>query len=271
MAKLTRKMPSFEGVAAGQTATCRLPIGLSFNTLLITYSGATLAQLDAIRLVANGEAIQSITEMSKLDSLNQFDGRAAAAGVIALDLERYGLLTRAGKEVTVVGTGIQDRTVDPNPITTLAIEIDINAAAVSPVLSCKAVQSPAQPAGVVKKVKEFTYTISATGEFQISDLPRKGLINRIFIGNDSTIALSQVKVERDNFTVFERSSAENELIQSDGVRVPQADYWVIDPSEEGYAAEPISLEGVNDFRLYLTATATGQCPVTVEYIAPLEK
>jgi len=266
----SRKMPSFEGVAAGQTATCRLPIGLTYEQLLITYTGATLAQLDAARLVANGEVIQTWTEMTKLDDVNKFDGRAAASGTIVLDLQRFGMLTRAGKEVTNLGTGIQDRTVDPNPITTLQIEIDINSAATTPTLAATAIQSPAAPAGLVKKVKEFTYTVSATGENQVSDLPKKGLINRIIIGNDSTLGISKVVVERDNFKMFERTSAENELIQTDGVRVPQADYWVIDPSELGYSAEPISLDGVNDFRLYITTTGTGQMPITVEYIAPLE-
>ncbi len=105
---LTRKMPSFSGVGAGQTATCRLPIGLSYHNLLLTYSGATLAQLNEGRLVANGEVIQRLVELTKLDTFNQFEGRAAASGVIVLDFDRYNLNTRPARELTKIGTG------DPN-------------------------------------------------------------------------------------------------------------------------------------------------------------
>lgn len=266
----TRKMPSFEGVAAGQTATLRLPIGRTYNQIIVTYGGATLAQLNAARLVANGEIIQRWTELTKLDDINQFDGRAAAAGTIVLDLERYGLITRAGKEVTALGTGITDRAIDPNPVTTLALEIDIDAAAVAPTLSAKAKQSPAQVAGVIKKVKEFTYNAGAAGEFEISDLPKKDLINRVIFGNHVARVYTQLVVERDNFIVFERTVAENEAFQTDGVRVPQAGYVVYDPTEDGYASEGLVTLGVSDLRFKVTVTNAGVIPVTVEYIAPLE-
>jgi len=80
MPKTTRKAPSFEGVAAGQTATARLPIGRTYEQLLIPYSGATLTQLNELRIIANGEVIHRVTELTKLDSMNQFEGRAAANG-----------------------------------------------------------------------------------------------------------------------------------------------------------------------------------------------
>ena len=266
----TRKMPSFEGVAAGQTATLRLPTGRTYHQLLVSYAGATLAQLNAVRLIANGEVIQKITELAKLDILNQFEGRAAAGGVIILDMERYGLLTRAGREVTGLGTGITDRNIDQFPISTLSLEIDIDAAAVGTTLSCKAVQSAARPVQLVKKVREYTYVAGAAGVYEISDIPKRGIINKISFGGHTANVYKSLVVERDNFIVFERTAAENIAAQTDGVRVPQTDYVVYDPTEDGYAAEGLVTQDVSDLRFKLDLTNAGTITVTVETIEPLE-
>ena len=266
----TRKMPSFEGVAAGQTATLRLPIGRSYKQLLVSYAGATLAQINAVRLVANGEVIQKWTEAAKLDVINQFEGRAAAAGVLTLDMERFGLLTRAGREVTILGTGIRDLAIDRNPIVTLALEIDIDAAAVGTTLSCKAVQGAPQPAGLIKKIREYTYVAGAAGVFEISDMPKRGIINKISFGGHTANVYKSLVVERDNFIVFERSVAENETAQADGIRVPQTDYVVYDPTENGYASEGLTTQDVSDLRFKLDLTNAGTITVTTETLEPLE-
>lgn len=263
MPKTTRKMPSFEGVAAGQTATLRMPIGRTYEQLLITYGGATLAQLNEIRIVANGEVIHRITELSKLDSMNKFEGRAAASGVIVFDFNRYKLRTRAGDEFTALGTGVID---DPRKITTLSAEIDIDAAASSPTLSAKAIQSPPQNVGQIIKTRQYTYTAGASGEFEIADLPKGDTINKIYIGNHAANVYTKVVIERDNFIEFERSVAENEAIQTDGVRVPQTDYVVYDPTELGNGSESLATGGVQDLRIRLTLTNAGQVPLTVETI-----
>lgn len=264
--KLSRQMPSFEGVAAGATATLRLPVGLSYEQLLISYAGATLAQLTDIRLVANGKTMMRFAGGSRLDVLNKFDGRGAAAGVLTLDFTRYGLRTRQAEELTVLGTGIAPSQDFPVSLSTLALEIDIAAAAVGPVLSARAMQSAPRPLGLVKQVREYTYNAPAAGEYEISDIPKGPLFNRVFFHSANITAL---RVERDNYTVFERTKAENDLVQADGVRVPQAGVFVFDPTETGLGAESLETLGVHDLRFVLTMSAAGAVPVTVEALAPL--
>lgn len=260
---LTRKMPSFEGVAAGQTATCRLPIGLTYHQILVNYSGVTLAQMDEIRLIANGKTIQRWIGGDVLDAVNQFDGRNAANGVLVLDLERYGLRTRAGVELTAIGTGDKK---DPAPISTLYLEIDINAAATGPVLSAKAIQSGPRPSGPLKQVRVFGYDPAGSGSFEISDLPKLGPIGRVILKSGS---VNSLKIERDGYTVFERATAENEAVQKDGIRVPQAGYWVYDPSETGNGQDALEVAGVQDLRFTLDMAAAGHVDVIVEYLAGL--
>ena len=264
MPKTTRKAPSFEGVAAGQTATARLPIGRTYEQLLIPYSGATLAQLNELRIIANGEVIHRITELSRLDSMNQFEGRSAANGVIVFDFNRYNMRTRASEEYTALGTGNLE---DPFKITTLSCEIDIDGAAVNPSLGpIRMVQSARRPVGEIIKTKQFQYTAGAAGEFEIADLPKTGKINKIYFGNHAANVYTRLVIERDNFIEFDRTTAENEKVQTDGVRVPQADYLVYDPTENGNGDEVMPLAGVQDFRIRLTLTNAGQVPVIVEYI-----
>lgn len=263
---LTRKMPSFSGVGAGQTATCRLPIGLSYHHLLLTYAGATLAQLNELRVVANGEVIHRYVGGSVLDTLNLYEGRAAAGGILVLDFDRYNLNTRDGREFTRLGTGLQvDQ--DPRPISTLNLEVDIDAGAVGTVLSLKAVQSAPSQSGLFKKVRHFTYNAPAAGDYEIADLPRGDLINKVYFNK---AGINSIKIERNGFVIFERTAAENTLIQTDGVRVPQTNYFVFDPTESGYGAEGLVTADTKDLRFTVNVAASGAIPVTVEYIGPLE-
>jgi len=152
-------------------------------------------------------------------------------------------------------------------ITTLSCEIDIDGAAVNPSLGpIRMVQSAPRPVGEIIKTKQFTYTAGAAGEFEIADLPKQGKINKIYFGNRTGVNYSRLVIEVDNFVMFDRTASENDQVQADGVRVPQSDYLVYDPTENGNADETLALAGIQDFRLRLTLGAAGQVPLTVEYI-----
>lgn len=268
MPKLTTKLPSFEGVSAGATATLRMPIGRTYEKLLISYSGVTLAQMQEVRLVANGKTIRRYVGADLMDTINKFDRQNAADGILTLNLSRPGLITKAGREDTLLGTGVRPNEDYPVTITTLQLEIDLAADATSPSLSCKAVQSAPRPLDKVMKLRRFGYAPSASGEFEIADLPRGDLINRIVFESDK---IDSLKIERDNRVIFERTKAENEDIQSNGVRTPQSGYFVYDPTEEGYGSEPLVTANVQDLRIILTMSGADQVPVNVEYIGRMER
>lgn len=268
MPKTTRKTPSFEGVAAGQTATLRCSIGLTFHQLLITFANITLAQMNEIRVLANGETIMRYTSGTQLDAINQYEGRAgaAASNVLTIDFDRYNMRTRAAEEVTALGTGDRE---DENPIVTLTVEIDIDALAAGVTLAAKAIQSASRILGPVKKVRNYRYPGAAIGDHEISDLPKGEIFNKVAFGGHAANAYTALRIERDNFVVFERSVAENEVVQIDGVRTPQADLVVYDPTENGHGAEGLTTARVGDLRFIQTLTNPGVVPVTVESIGPL--
>jgi len=258
--KVTRRMPSWEGVVAGQTATLRMPIGLTYHQLWNEFTGVTLAQMDEIRIVANGQTIQQWDSGTELDRINQYQGRSAAAGILAIDFDRFGLNELVEREFTALGTG---HPADPTPVTTLQVEVDINAAAAASTMASRAVQSIPQPLGLIKKVRRFVYSPTGAIDFEISDLPKGDVINQLFF-QFSANDLNRLRVERDTFIVFDREDQLNERIQADGVRVPQASQFVYDPTEDGVGTEGLITAGVNDLRF--VATMTGAATLTLQCV-----
>lgn len=279
---ITTKVPSPQSVAAGSTATFRLPIGATYEQLLISYSGTDfgLSHMREIRVVGNGKSMMRFATVGSksggqvLDTINKFEGRKAANGVLVLDFNRYGIRTRANEELTGLGTGMKPT--DANykaaggtgvELSTLYLEIDIASDADAPVLSAKAIQSAKRPMGVIKKVRHFIYDATAVGENEISDLPRGDLINKMIIHSDK---VANLKIETDRNERFDRTAAENNVVQTDGVRVPQTGAYVYDPSELGNGSDALPTKNVQDLRLTLLMTAADSVPITVEYLGVLE-
>lgn len=280
--KTTRAMPSFNGVTEGATATLVMPIGLTYHGLLLLRGGTTFTNdhMTELRLLADGREI-GVMSGSDLDDINLFNGLAAAgANLTYLDFERFGLKTRGAVELTAIGTGAPqnlDRETatgqpnpfyNPTPINTLQLQIDL-AGTTAPTLSAKAVQSAAAPLGAILKRRRFFFNPTGSGDFEIPDLPRGDLIDKIWV-KAAADNISRIRLDRDNFRVFDRLTTENDLIQSDGVRVPQTLWNVIDPSERGNGAESIVTAGVNDLRLILTMTGADALTVYVDYLGGLQ-
>lgn len=279
MAKIFRPMPAVDGVVAGGIATLDMPLGLTYHGLLCTMGGTTfdLTYIDTIRLKGNGRDLFSVSG-SDLDTQNLYEGRSSASSTqFYLDFERYGLDTAVGaviadairgRELTAIGTGLPATKENPIQLSTFQAEFEINSSAVAPTLSVKALQSPARNLGYIKKRRKFTYTPGGAVEFEISDLPRGDLIDKIFIKSANNV-ITRVKLERDNFLAFDRTPDENNLIQLDGVRVPQSSWFVVDPSERGRGDEAFVTATVFDFRLKVTVSAADTLTLYVDYLGGL--
>ena len=270
--RFTTKLPSPSGVAAGQTALFKLPIGRTYHNILLTYAmtATALAFQDEMRLVANGKVIQRWVEMATLDTANQFDGLAGAnnttGGSIVIPVgDRLNMQTREAEEFTALGTGDGN---DPNPITDLRLEIDINASAAAITMSALAEQSGPQPSGVIRQVRRFSYAPAAAGEFTIADLPRGNLWNRLFISHTNMTAL---RIERDGFIIFDRTAAQHAIMQAAfGYRTPQSGYFVVDFSEHGYGSEGLVTGApVQDLRVICTMSAADTLVIHTDEMGPL--
>lgn len=267
MSLIEQRVPSPEGVSAGNTATFKCQIGRQYLELQLEYSGVTLAQLTEIRVMANGKAIHTYSGEER-DTMNQYMGMAAANGILRIPFTRSLLKTMAGELETGITTGVPDK--NGRLITAFNIEVDIDAAAAAPSLKLQATQAnpSAGGPGTIMHIKRFRRNLSGAGEFEVSDIPFGGpttlALNRAFIFEGAGQTIDKVKIERNLRSIWERSKALNERLQSDNKRVPQAGLVVVDKTERGYGGDLIDLAGYNDFRYLLTSSGEQSITMLLE-------
>ena len=272
MARITKRMPSPDAVAAGQTANCKLPIGNKFHRVWLGYTGVTLAQITEIRILANAKVIHRYTATER-DKMNRFRGKKAASGYLEIPFDRTDLLTRRGQEETAINTGSRNEE-SGQIITALNIEVDIADAASSPALDVYAEVSDSVPGGpgTMLHVKKHTRSAAGAGEYEVSDLPygdktSMGL-NATFVKPDAN-DIDKILVERGMYKVFERPKALNEFIQKNGERFPQSGWHVIDWTENNFGGNTLNLVGYQDFRYRFDMTGAASLVILSEYMGQL--
>jgi len=281
MTIMTKKLPSFDGVAPGQTATCRVPSGYAFHDFIMRLGGngstkLKVEHLDEIRLIANGIVIQQ-WKGTTLDAANRFDRIAASNwdsqgdyNQITLTCVRNNLKTRLAMETTALAFGALN---DPLPISTLTIEIDLSSSAPQ---GCsiegwyRVSERPnlgGKPS-VLKLERRFVESPSGAGEYDIANLPRTGLISRILISNPEKI--EKVDISADSVQLWNRTRFINEtIIKSLDHRDVQNDFFAIDTTEGGNGQDAFITSGVSDFRLKLYMTGAADLEIMVEYLSTL--
>lgn len=277
--KLTRRAPGVDGnIVGGNTITLRLPIGLTYHQVYIDYDFIKAGPLDCawedavteVRVVGNGKPFW-LVRGSELDIKEQYSGRQAFAdggggGTATIDFDRFNMRTRPAEEFTSIGTGFAG---DPTPLTTLTIEIDLKAAVTGGTVSARLRQSESRALGLFKKLRRYVHSFAGAGTFEIDDYPRGDLINAIY-WFESANDIDRVRLERDDFVMFDRTKELNARIQTDGVRTPQPNLFVYDTAEDGNGTDQLVTRGVNDLRFFMELDGVMDITSLVEYIGGLE-
>jgi hypothetical protein len=257
-------LPSFNSVAAGADATLDIPGGPLYKRLIIEYAGVTLAQLKNIEIRQNGTAFQTYRSGTELNKVDEYYDHATASGYIAIDFEDYDAFTIGGIDMY----GWQTNPLASN-FATGQLKVSIDAGAAAPVLKAyyEAPQSNDGKPRRCRTVRPFEYNNGATGDFEISDLPkgeRYSQLARVFF---HTANISNLKLRLNNVEQFDIPEALNDVMQTDAGRTPDASTFVFDPSAYSHrrTGAIISTVGISDFRFVLTMSGTGAIPVSAEY------
>lgn len=279
--KTTTKLPNPEGVVAGGTATCRIPVGKRIHSLLLNYDyNATtqnVADFNEIRIYANGQVFQRFTGTER-DTLNQFEGRAASVGILEIPFDRKGMLTLAGREETAINTAVADANGIAIKSMYMEIDLDSGMTITADDMSLYALQSDAIAGGpgVIPFIRREQRTAAgADTDFQIADLinagvkaPDKIALARVtFV--PSTGSISNIKIDRNQYNIFDRPDALNRAMQNDGIRKAQSNYYSVDSAERGVAGEVINLLGMTDYRYRLGVSAGMTLTCISEYLGVL--
>lgn len=281
MPRVDQKMPTpSTAPAVSSTTTFKLPIGRRYHSLQLLATATTIAvsDLDEIRILLNNKVVQRFSGADR-NSMNRFLGIedaaiSAASFNLEIPFDRYNLMTRAAEEETAINTG----SVDPNTgkvINAFSVEIDVGAGPTGTIAftlyattSEKIPDGPGSVPHIVKSSRDF----ASASQYDVSDIPRGGVttkfLNALFM-KPSTSTLESFKVLANNYTLFERTAALNEKKQRDGIRTPQAGWYVLDRTEWGYGGDPFDLRGLDDWRLQFTTGAAMTVTMYGEYIGEL--
>lgn len=280
MPRVTVKMPAANSVGKNQTITFRLPVGRRFHWLQLYGAGTafTVAHIAEMRLLANGKTIQRFSGTER-DNWNKFEQRAAAAidansWLLTIPFDRYGPeMVRAAAEDVAINTGSADG--NGVSINTFSLEVDVNNTPTAvTTMDLWAEQSESVPGGpgripyILKSTRDF----SGAGTYEVGDLPRGGISTaalETLVAIPSTGTLDNFIILANQVEIFRRNDVVNRRTQTDGIRTPQAGQYVIDKTEQGYAADPFVLVGLNDFRLRWDTSAAMTVTLLSRYIGGL--
>jgi hypothetical protein len=251
----TKRLPSLSNVGAGQTATLNCPVGLTYDRIDFEYSGVTLAQMKNIEVVVNGKPVMTFKDANRIKALNDYYRRSETTGFLTLWFARPEQKTVQEQRLTALGTA---------DVSTLAINMDIDAGADNPVIVGYAVQSEPAPLGAFIKVREFQFDSAVAGDFEVSTLPKGP---RILALHAFKADIDNLEVELDSQKVFEGSKTFIQSVQKSYGRFPQTALAThFDTALEGDLSQALVTAGAQDMRFRFGLTSSGAVGVLIEYL-----
>lgn len=264
MTRPLKRMPTPLGVGAGQTASCNLPLGLTYDRLYIRLNvdvatvATDVAQADwatyinEVRLMVDGDAKIEMSA-SALVAMNAYYGQSMVDGVLPLFLSRPWMRTINGEDQTGYGT--------MGGISTLSLELDLKDGITINSLEVYASQSDGKPFGPHLRVQKITRNQGVTGEAQISEINRGPYV--MLAMHVATASIADVEVLADERVVHKSDKALRDAHYGVIGRVPQAGFTHVDFVTENRLAEAMPM-ALQDFRVNLDFTATGNFPIYLE-------
>lgn len=270
--KLLKKLPTIANVAAGNTVSINLPVGNTYEQIVLYTKGVTNEQLKNVVLELNGRMISEFPNAARLVSIDKHYNRPQTDGAVTFHFNRPELQLLQERRFFGLDTN------QSQGIQTAIIRMDIDADAAAPELEAYAMTSQSVPGApnFLTKVRRFIVPVSAAGQFDIDNIPRPvgasiAAIHLYMPDTDDADALCQVtKAEMlvDSVNWHEPNATQAANFQKAFGRVPQvADSTVIDNMLEGDMRHALALtQNIQDFRLRCVAASAGQVEIMVEYI-----
>lgn len=267
------KLPQIQNVGTGQRATLRLPLGRTYNRIVLFCAGnINRALLTNLVMKVNQGEKQRWKTADQLQSRNSYKGGASDAAIVEIDfverdakdeaamtLGTYALTQEAGVQDAVLEFDIGTYVVTAGSTITAFAEVDV------PSRNRLIVRTRYQQKTLAGAVEEAIIIPSGLNGEQLK---------RIMIFG--TLALiSSLRVRRDDSDEFESLSvAQNEFIQKTYGKVPQAGLMVVDFVQhnlQGHMLNTAMILGpdgkaqpVQNLDIRLTTTAAGTFDIYTE-------
>jgi hypothetical protein len=251
---LIKNLP-FNNVAANGMASVSLPIGMSYNKIILALGGTsfTKSMITNIKVKLNGKTVWENIG-SRLDLQNTYRSLSAAAGFLTLDFTEPRAKIMAEQYLGNYNTA--------QGVSSLTLEVTI-AGATAPTLDSYAELGPPAPLGIIAKQILFTSSNNGAGKFPLKliDLANRGaIIKRVHFAHTGN--LTQLEVKKNGIVIHDNiPAAVNTQWQSEYQKIAQANVYTFDPcADNNYAnavktADMVSLEFNPTFSASDTVTA----------------
>jgi len=269
-------LEQFENVVATGVASARWDkvIGRTVNRVILGLAGGALtkAMLTNIRIIANEKPIFEDSG-ARIDTRMAYRGITAAAGFLTLDfneIRAHSNMDKVSGALDTLSSGIKK----------LSAEVTITGAT-TPLLTAQALVEESPQSGdqrfnrLIAKVFNKTWNFGAAGEFAFPlSLVRHplSLIKRVHLFGTTITAARVKKTNTQNVTdeIFVATDAQNDFIQTEYQRVPQANQFTIDFMPDGDVKEALPLADAVGMEWYVTVSGAGNVVVVPEILDPLE-
>ena len=273
---ITIDLESFENVVATGVASARWDkvLGRVVDRVILTLGGGALtkAMLTNIRILANEKVIFEDTG-SRTDDRNEYRGITSAAGFLTLDFNEI----RAHSDMNKVAGALD---CPQSGIRKLSAEVTITGAT-TPTLTAQAMLHESPASGdprfnrLIAKVLNKTWNFGAAGEFPFPLALQRHpltLVKRVHLFGSTITAARVKKTGTNNVTdeIFKGTDAQNDFIQTEYGRVPQANVYTIDFMPDGDVRECLPLADALGMEWYVTVSGAGNVIVVPELLDPLE-
>lgn len=259
---LIKNLP-FNNVAATGLATVSLPIGMSYNKIILALGGGsfTKSMITNIKVKLNGKTVWENIG-SRLDLQNTYRGMSSAAGFLVLDFTEPRAKIMAEQYLGNYNTA--------QGVSSLSVEVTI-AGATTPTLDSYAELGPPAPLGIIAKQILFTGSNNGAGKFPIKliDLANRGaVIKRAHFAHTGN--LTQLEVKKNGIVIHDNiPTVVNTFWQADYQKVAQTNIYTFDPCADNNYANAIKTADMVSLEFNPTFSASDTVTVVLETLDTL--
>ena len=253
---LIKNLP-FTNVVANGLATVSLPVGMSYNRIILQLGGTfTKSMITNINVRLNGKVIFQQTG-ARLDLINTYRKRGVAATFLVVDFTEPDAKDMAEQYIGNLNTA--------QGVSSLTMEVTI-AGATAPTLDSWTEFGPPGALGVLAKQIQFTTSMSGAGKFpfKLIDVANRGaIIKRVHFAHTGQI--TAVEVKKNGIVIHDNVlTAVNSFYQLDYNKIAQANLYSYDPCLDNNYSNAVKTQDMISLEFNLTVAGADTVVATIE-------
>lgn len=256
---LIKNLP-FTNVVASGVATASLPVGMSYNRILLRLGGGafTKSMITDIKVRMNGKVIYQNTG-TRLDLINTYRGRAVGAAFIVIDFTEPNAKLMSEQFIGNLNTA--------QGVSSLTIEVTISGAT-TPTLESFSEVGPPAPLGVVAKQLLFTTSVGGSGKFpfKLIDVANRGaIIKRVHFAHGGNV--TELEVKKNGVVIHDNiPTAVNSFYQLDYKKAAQTNLYTYDPCVDDNYTNAIKTQDMVSLEFNVTTSGADTITACLEVL-----